>query len=696
MFARSLFLVCWSFTLMASERLIGLTPEEADGVRVVLAEAKALGLPDLTGAKVAAGFLPPWSTAWRGLHLRLADGSWLVDGVERQPASNEPERITWLRPEGSVDSVVRNLPEDLARRALTNGGLGTVWSSYRGDARLAALVWWLGGADDLGFTVVSSVLLEQARGRDLACVLRVNSLQPMETSPPDSATGLALPTIPQGIRRAMARWFRGRLAAATTPQEATALAEAMRRILDPADRPLWEPQIRLLRGRAEVLMTATDLAQRLAQWEQPRDRRSGNPALSEGIPDLIALLTDDRPARWLDREHLPRTVGDVALVALSRRWGFDVRWLVCRDPAVVACQPPPPAEYRHMIPTWTVWGDPWYWDGVVWTNARRAVVTAALQRWWDRLPVGGSPRGAVMEVLPLGAWSPFLHTLSVGELADPALGAALAERLTTLPPVPADLHLASSLVEAIQQAAQVQPTNQRLTTALVQGLGAPWKPVLLALRAELNGDGTDLDALVQSAFAGQIAAPTPDQWDQAATAWALVARWCLRPTPERLAALVAAQAGDLTLPYQPWLTYRLGSTDWHDYLARPIPWVRSAPRLPTALAVAALGDRRLMPAALRDGVLAWTKGRNGPFFADAGRLPADARLCDWVAGRLLASNGLLRGQTPHTSTSFFAASEEVRDGIIADLRRQLVTPKADPQGSGTPLEVDPPTGVTNF
>lgn len=420
-----------------------LSREEAKAVEAVITSVVSAGFPDAAKGEVRSGKLEitanfdpaqepaplptnasttqmtiPGSTkvaygfTFDGLHVRLADGSWIValryrfkprsgDRVEEvgaplvdlagltaaaaaaKPFHAETDAAAWL--EGLAPSCraraaqVMNLLVPVTYRLKLNA-----------DALAPAIVLlYRAGWPDAG---AASLSLADQRARNY-WQLRPwtdpdGTFDPTGAYPrakeEESAWKAAHAQVepepaPVALRRALFRWCRAQIMAQDALLPPEVAAAACRATLDPKDPQKQAGRISALLAGSKLPVTPpanADLATRLASWE-PRPRapkmivrgggEAGGGTLSmstgftapvaaytpkkEDLEGLVELLADERPSRFWDYTG-PRSVGDNAWRALAALLEADPRTL-----AKVATEKP-------------------------WTSSERKAAAVAVQRWW--------------------------------------------------------------------------------------------------------------------------------------------------------------------------------------------------------------------------------------------------------------------------------------------------------------------------
>ena len=418
-----------------------LSADEAKACDAVVDAMIKAGFPDATGATVYSGKVNVSATfdptkaapqlpsersgmqetspnsndvtygyALDGLHLRLADGSWLLSmRYHFVPAGGDKvdvSKATAIDPKTlTADAAAARPGFDAATKAADYLAKIPAADRPRGEAVMNRFVPVMGylrvGPDE---TIPAVVLLAKAGWPDATAMSQVLAqtrsrqywqLRPWTT--PDAAfdpTGkypwakdeakawdadhaeFPVEAPAEALRRAMYRWCRAQITV-TDPEDGmippAVAAACAKAAVDPGD-PQWNgPRIDALLDGSKVPVKPADdapLADRLASWEgRPRMPKvtvtGGNgqigtlfeapaPAYDPKKADLdalVALLADDRPSRFNDFAG-PRTVGDNAWRAVAE--------LVKDDPRRLAGYPT-----DHP-----------------WTADERKAAAAAVQAWW--------------------------------------------------------------------------------------------------------------------------------------------------------------------------------------------------------------------------------------------------------------------------------------------------------------------------
>ncbi len=681
----------------------GLTGEEAGSIRAILQQAQELGFPDLTGAKVLAGRFPLNDTGWRGIHIQLANASWLAECVIPVAHADPGVQPDWLAPGDRELDIIEQLPA--AARQRVAGGAKHAYLERGENAVLPALSWWLSGQDPDGRALVGAVYLEAVERRDLAVPWTI----PDHRQAKERGALLVAPSIPDGVRRSLARWFRQRMVWAVDAAAAEQAAAAARALLPAGERTLWEPLLARMRARLELPASpaaGAELVARLQSWKDTSQTDTGQwmegrevPATRTDTPALVALLADDRPTRWVSNHALPRPVGDAALLALGEIWGVDWRWLVVDEPAVAAVLTPSLDAQRATF------GDEWLWSQTAWTDERRRVIVAALQAWWrDHGAAGESPSVAVLRVLPLSMWEETLPLLSDAEVSQPHFGDIVADRLRALPVTDHQKPENPEVVAGLLSAVVLQPKHAGISALLASWPTRPWIVALVEERAEFAGDAAQFDRWMQDAMEHHHP-PEADYFRALyATPWGALGLWVHRPTATRLASLRQVLARDPKDPVMRWMLVEVGSGDWMlSRLAQrgehELADGKKARAIPCALALAGLADRRPLARATRVSLESGA-GSHWNVMGDlAKNLPADARVCDWVAVRMLLNGSVLDREPSELGTpqEYVAAPIGDRDGVIKGLVERL-TPLAEETAVAAGLlpSRQAPPGVSDF
>ncbi|MCK6490094.1 MAG: hypothetical protein L6R48_17545 [Planctomycetes bacterium] len=451
-----------------------------------------------------------------GVHLRLADGTWLVrlttpvaasegltvacDGAQAVPLALVCAREPGDRVEDESASIGKRLPPADAE-------------TYR---RLTALYPALASRS----SPLGSLLLMRAGHPAGSDLLRLEAMRAVLEPPPGKALDAPLDLRPRsrsGCWFGRRRGFAGGGDQPLAPAESTAVVQrllrrwAVTRLIqaDDAGRPAALAAARALAGGdpaevANLLRIAAGLAlpakpavdaalsARLAVW-RPDDeqgssfdplglaagddglgeslrqgRRQGHPLVGErDAGALVRLLDDGRPSRWID-QGVARTLGDSALSALAELIGNDPRELAGLT----------------IAPRWDA--------------AERKVCADALAAWWTGhgASVAGVLDGAVAE-LPLGRALNLVQQRHGPQQR--RLGATLGRRLAARPPALAELEgqlsLLARVAVAMEEVPELRQGIERLPTA-------PGTAVFLAVWQDRHGDPGPLSALIDAGLAG--------------------------------------------------------------------------------------------------------------------------------------------------------------------------------------------------
>ncbi len=405
------------------------------------------------------------------------------------------------------------------------------------------------------------------------------------------------------------------------------------------------------------------------------------PATSADTAALVALLADDRPTRLVADYALPRPLGDLALEALGAQWHVDWRWLVVDDPTVAAVLPPIDRvlnpELRSDL------GDDWLWSQTAWTPERRAVIIAAILRWWHGHGAAGeSPIVASFRTLPLALWSETLADLPAGMVADARLGDAVAARLRQIPPPDPDGRMQYGAVQGILAAAIRFPAHAGLTAALAAWPPVPWLAAMATIRSEFAGDGAAFDRWLAAGLAHSLP-PRQLIYDETETTpWGCIGLWAHHPTAQRLETLRHMLAGAVDDVRMVWVLQYVGAAPWLVHLDRRQEGrseIRSqrAQAIPCALALDGVRDQRSLGAKALTQLAGWSGTESQDLAEIARHLPGDARVCDWVAARLFSEDTVLPTNPRDASDAltYLTAPLAQREAAIARLI-QVLEPQA--------------------
>ena len=660
----------------------GMTPAEQDACRQAVEAARVLGFPDLTGAEVTTGELVAGNGTWFGPHLHLQDGSWLADGILPMPAGSVRQGGSPMKPDdGSAHVATVRLSAADAARVAANDRLGSC-GEHAGFAGYAGIAWWLSGLDPDGRTIIASAAAAEVGDADRPGRMPIAVMGHTQSG---EGPTVAMPDPTTAVRRTCSRWFRERARLAADDAEAERWASAARSILTEADRSEIGVTVDALVAvrRITVPRPTAPLDARLAAWpDQGRDQRRGTweaqappvPASLTDLDGLIALLSDERPSRWID-QGIPRSIGDNALRAIAELTGVDWRWLVLDDPAVAAVAAP----IKSGI------GEQQRWHRWPWSHAQRQAVATALAAWWSAHRSQG-PVTAVAGVIarmPMVQWDDLLQHIP-DRFVDATTGAAVAQRIAAwrMPAGDTGPMMADPPWTVIR--ACLRWHGDPAVTAAIGGWPvAPWRDRLLRLRAQLGG-GTAYDADLESFCAGRSGMPADGggnwDWQECINPAFNLGLWAHEPTTARLTALRGCLAGSLDEGTALWMVARIGygrldvcgGWDGTDRFTAG----KTAPyAIPAALALAALEDRRPIPAArLKRLAEACTYDREIATMRDL-------RVCDVIAYRVLQGHqrlGLSRmPDGAGSADSWIAADREARDLRIAVLRGALAPVVAD-------------------
>ena len=624
---------------------ITLEVDEAAACRAVLTQARKLGFPELTGSTVFTEVtVKDYDYPLNELHIRLADGSWLIDECIPREAERiqVAETVVAAPPPGRRENLdlLPQLPPAMHNRIRDGVALLRLLDAHH-ECGLAALSWWLGGDDPGGTELLATLGVHAALGCDDAAPLQLEFTNPCLRGWPYTGAR-SYPEAAQGLRRLISGWFRARLAHAHDPVEAGRWALAALDILDPSDRPAAQPLIVLLEALSSMprrSLESAPLALRLQAWSgEAEDDTTGAyreldpvPCRRSDTPALIALLDDERPCRWWQGQWIPRRLGDNALRALGELWRFDWRDLVADDPWVA------PLIRSPVIaaPSYT---QAWDWRMLPWSDDLRRANAQALARWWAAHGAEGpnAPLAAYLAAVPFSSWTSLLKDAQPGEL-DLQVGDALALRLT-----PAAVSAATDEAflnrdwAGISYAALLLPGHAGLSRRLESLPRSTLLSELCAERRFLHGDEVAFDQLMTSTLvATDTKLPDYDRTGFTSAVLSNLGLWIYRPTPARLALLRAAIARDTSFPATTVLLAHLGGG------AFPVLGEESYPNAwshrPGALAAAAaltataLADRRALST---QDLLALGKVGHREEQAEGLLACPGMRVCDWIAAQL--------------------------------------------------------------
>lgn len=326
-------------------------------------QARAAGMPDVRGATCYRGIWKVEPTGhWRQgryfgfqhLHLRLADGRWLMRGIYLRPAA-APEVMLHPR-HVVVDTTTEVSAADILFRC----------DYYFTPTVLLALA-AQAGVRQAGVDGQPVAVRRQQLGWDDLSVLllpyhEVTWIQDESVDDRKIRHGTS-DTRARDARRGVHVLLMLMAQQAREPSDITSLTTAALALLDESEHTVRGNAVARLADLAEALPTDTT-AYLVRNWDGylQEVRRGGEnkqydqdmcpvPWKAEHLDDLVALVGDERPSRWFDR-GIPRSLGDNALRALAWYWGVDPRRLIGRDPSVT------------------------------WSAAERAATATALQAWW--------------------------------------------------------------------------------------------------------------------------------------------------------------------------------------------------------------------------------------------------------------------------------------------------------------------------
>lgn len=669
-------------------------------LRALAETAVANGIPDAAGGRILRG---PVGVVRRmgdarqvvhqdGLHLKLADGRWLIRlGVPTAAADVEVDEaaLQAVDPAGLPEAAVAYAhgwnPEAMEKP------LQRIAPADRGRIRAALpaipVAMATGNAWDPSLLVVHLLRLGAPCAADVAVInglarawnplsdtLRAAPLRLVAEdwrvlrSRMAMAEDLRVPSAEEALRAGLFDHFRGIVVSdeggageSGEPGQSAAVrlaALASAEQLLTGEAALARADLALLRGRLALPTTvAADapLAERLAVWAgdlatpetEPRSRGPAPLAAGEADVDaLIALLDDPRPCRWLDHGRA-RTIGDNALRALGAILCCDPRTLAGRDPAAP------------------------------WTPDERAASIAAIRAW--RTATRDTPLDELIEARVAGMRPADVATLLARRPAArrASLLAAVAKAWAAAAPAGLD---PDTLVAVLGAADGDAGLGDAIAGWTVEG------DLALALAAFhlTRGDRAPLATLLASALA-------PGAEDGPALR-PLVAALAFSPTSEDLQRLVALLRGPLDQPPTAALVQlAMSGGGWHDPVSQMLQaWHqrqakgdqeeagRRAQLLPAALYAVLLTDQRPATPEMRNeaeqmrSVMA--QGTPPP------PLAADLRVADiagsrfgmlvWQLGQLLGDD--LRGRGDELVVDAARPVAE-RDRQLAALRSAIAT-----------------------
>jgi hypothetical protein len=641
-----------------------------------------------------------------GLHLRLADGSWLVGLGDHLPAGSgftvgsgdckELGPAAAGLPPGQIDGIAGYLRLQLPRldpddRPAVERGLALMPAPRHGVmAPMAAIHLWRAGAPQAADLERALALLAQVgpwvqpTPDTTLDVGLADSRQRRHGFRMGRAGALKLPTMAASMRHELRTWVLTRLIAAGDDARPAALAAALavaggesaadcRRIAEgralpanpPAKAPLaervaaWRPA----QGTSVSDFGRTGLSSDELDAEghhRPSLKTRSASLVHEADADgLVELLDDHRPSRWVDR-GIPRTLGDNALRAFAGLLQSDPRTLAGRDPKAA------------------------------WNDTERSACATAIAAWWNANRTKGLA-GVLEETLPT---LPLPQALALVASQKPAtrtrLQAALGRAWTARQPK--DQELAQSLQEFCSFLVAAKAVPEVGTALTAWKPGAPQTILAIAAWKQLRGDDAALDDAIAAAM----------KESDGEALWTALALADELPTPARLKLV----EGLLTNPdddgYRALALWTAGFSGRGSYQLRPlIEAIRGSDRQQPggkALRLAALAkvldDQRPLPAGLVtvDGAILMVEAGKGarhghplrnPHDPGAQTKPADAALaadlrwCDLAAWGAFSNPWELglhkqgRQPAPLDLTAALAA----RDLLLKELR-ELVAEKA--------------------
>jgi hypothetical protein len=660
----------------------GLTADESRNLTRVLQTAVELGFPDLTDATVhGGGYQHANGSDQEGLHFHLADGRWLLPSGEiispdalRTPDSIVPMPTTFTRP--------NTLPFGLETAGQIRVGLNRIGSfaaPIGDDARgpvLAAVAWWRSGTDADGHILVNRLLGTWAEQR-MGATPRIA----LPSSSGADRRPQATPTLVALARRQCATFFRERAAEAANRSETLRWIEAARAIIDPSERPTWEPCFAGLMARWDIPATVppdADLITRLRSWDHQNPRSGAKkkydcPATRDDTAALIALLADGSPSRWLD-ERMPRTMGDNALRALNDIWRCDWRLVACSDPATAAA-------LQAQTANWHTGGLPL---NLPWTPECRHAVATSLQRWWSQ-PEHHSDAAiyaAQLSWLPVSSW----RNLALSGDLDPLIADTATQVLRALPALGRDGRAWAFRGDGLASFVLCFPTHTGLSDVLAAWPDSPDLTALHALRTAMAGGTSGIDAWFTAAWdnhsaplhARHLSMAEPGNNLGLLTAQPTIAR------RDRLLALLGLPVAD---PVFQTLFLMLGQPTYGRWDDRSPTFGFLAPvhAIPAALAAAALLDTRPVPDAVTQGDLHRSGSRDTWEDLDGITTP---RICDWTAAHLIQQHKAWTldplpvgvDNDPNTFLKRPVAERDKAIAILKDLMQDVVRETAEKAG----------------
>lgn len=309
---------------------------------------------------------------FRGWHLRLDDGAWLLSGsVLVLPGDGwriEPHVEPWDGKPATERSLMLTAPEIAARRLVDPGLAG--WSDdclelvpltggWNVISSCQGTVFWAKGLPHamnyLGMEAASYVLASRLAGPPDVLRFFPDRLIDAQRDNEDliatlqGGSPIAWPDIDlvAALRRGVLRCWLGRAMRVQGVHQAIAEVQRLGAML-PNDRFVPDPATagRIEQALLLTVPTATELiADRLVDWKPAMARPMARPMTKptsdfrpEDLPALAALATDLRSSTWVSRELIeygrpyPRSLGDNALRAMADVLHLDPRWLVDADP----------------------------------------------------------------------------------------------------------------------------------------------------------------------------------------------------------------------------------------------------------------------------------------------------------------------------------------------------------------------------
>jgi hypothetical protein len=403
---------------------------------------------------------------------------------------------------------------------------------------------------------------------------------------------------------------------------------------------------------------------------------SAVPSNRDETAELIALIGDDSPSRWIDAMWTPRTVGDNALRALSELWHFDWRWLTMGYEK---------AESDSKLSIGTPrsdsspYGDEHVWSRGLWDDDQRHAMAITLAGWWQTHNREGpqAPLAECFRSLPVPLWAGTLLAVDAQESGE-MVADRIADRLTAMPPVTDESRDSEQLYSSISLATALFPAHSGIATSLSKWPSSAWLANLAIIRSGLVGDAIRVDAWLTATLTGRRG---PDVHlfadDPSITSpWENIGLWAYYPTESRLATLRTVMAQELSVPGTRWIIYFAGDSTFPVLGEFPfrfndrMRYHLGARAIPAAIARIGLHDtRELISFQLKEAQEYF--GNELPDVNASTKL----RVCDWVAARLMKSQDqAFIGWIPdhlRDAKSFLNKPIAGRDEVIAQLAHAI-------------------------